>query len=182
MSAMALHHPGISIVATASAQLLDPESAPRRIPGVYADPGAWLVAEAVDAAIRSSDTDVLACATNVGVIGISEYATRHTLRLVAAGVPRDRVSPMRFAAASPGSLVGVTCTAFGFQGPTLMLSMSCAAAELATAAVAADWLGGNPPMASHVITSTYEVTEHGLHIARCSVITRQAPTGRSRRT
>ncbi|WEH35108.1 hypothetical protein PZB75_18135 [Streptomyces sp. AM 4-1-1] len=167
---------GTVLVGDAVVDLADPGKAPRRIPSTYADPVAWMMADAVAAALDACGADAPAELSEVAVIGISEHATRHTLRAVAAGVPAGRMSPMRFAAAGPGSLVGVVCAVFGFQGPTLMLPMPVADAAVVTRAMITDWLTGDAASAAHVVVVTHECAEDGRHRARCFVLGRRNTT------
>ncbi|MGA4847528.1 hypothetical protein ACOBQB_15150 [Streptomyces sp. G5(2025)] len=163
---------GAVVVGESDVRLDDPSAAPRRIPGTYADPVAWMMADAVAAALEGCGADAPTDRSEVAVIGISEYATRRTLQTVAAGVPAGRMSPMRFAAAGPGSLVGLVCAVFGFQGPTLMLPMPVTEATEVAKAMIADWLTDDFVSAAHAVVVTYDIAEDGRHRARCSVISR----------
>lgn len=49
-------------------------------------------------------------------------------------------SPIRYPAANPGSLVGVTCILHGFRGPTLNFVMAPAVGVPISLAMAASWL------------------------------------------
>lgn len=168
---LALDHPGLTVLATSVVDRADPGDAPRRISGVYADPATWLAAEAVGEILDPAALD----GRETGVIGVSEHATRHTLRMVAVGVPKARISPMRFAAASPGSLVGVICTSFGLRGPTSMLSMPPGDALPVATALAADWLAGPVQMAGHVLVVTHEIGDDDRHRARCALLSGAVP-------
>ncbi|SDM53287.1 hypothetical protein [Allokutzneria albata] len=142
----------------------DPTTAPRRISGIYADPVAWLITDAVAGVLN---TRAVLDPTSVGVLVVSEHSTEHTQRSVAEAVARGRISPMRFAAAGPGSLVGVVCAAFGFQGPTLLLSVPVEQARPVVDALLADWLHDS---AGHVVLVMHEVAEDGRHSVTCSVV------------
>lgn len=85
----------------------------------YADPAAWLVCDLVGQVLRDWPGEH----EPVGVLGVSEYATGDTLRRVAAEVVKQVVSPLRFVAASPGTLIGLSCLQFGLHGPSLLLTM-----------------------------------------------------------
>jgi beta-ketoacyl synthase-like protein len=146
------------------------EPAPRR-PGAsfYADPVAWLVADAVEAALRDAGDQVRAAATDTGVLSTSSEATRHTMgQLAGSG---GRVSPMKFAGASAGSITGVPCILFGLQGPSLVLSMSPAAGRAVARLVARSWLAaGN---CRYVVLNEHESVATG-HVVRSSVVDLQA--------
>jgi hypothetical protein len=118
----------------------------------------------------------------VGVVAVSEQATVRTLRALADAVPRGRISPMRFAGAGPGSVVGVVCSAFGFHGPASMLPMPLAPAVPLARALCGDWLLGDPPSAGHVLVVTHGTTDEGKHQAHCLVVSGPTPTRRPRRT
>ncbi|MEV6176192.1 hypothetical protein ACIHAR_04245 [Streptomyces sp. NPDC052016] len=173
---------GAVITGSATVHVDDPAAVRRRIPGVYADPVAWLMAEAVAAALEDCGDAAPGRPEEVGVIGVSEHATRHTLRALADAVPRGRLSPMRFAGAGPGSLVGVICSAFGFHGPVSMLPMPLGAAVTPVRALCGDWLLGDPPGAAHVLVVTHTTTDEGKHRAQSLVVSGPAPTRRPRRT
>jgi hypothetical protein len=89
----------------------------------YADPAAWITAAAVARAIAEV-RDLLAVSQHeVGMIAVSDQGPAHTMAEVNIATATGFSSPLRYAAASPGSLAGVTCIAFGFRGPTLNLTM-----------------------------------------------------------
>lgn len=151
----------------------DPGQAPRRIPRVYADPVAWLLAEAVGTALESCGEAAPANPRDVGVIGVAAHPTAVTLRSVSEAAGRGAVSPMRFAAAGPGAPVGLICAAFGFQGPTMMLPMPIGDATAAVRTLLADWLTGPARMARHVIVVTHHTTDGdpaARHVATGTVI------------
>ncbi|MCP3803419.1 hypothetical protein NLX83_29505 [Allokutzneria sp. A3M-2-11 16] len=164
------------ILARATTEVDDPTTAPRRIPGVYADPVAWLLADVVHTALADCETT---SPSRVGVIAVSEFATRDTLRQIADSAANGRVSPMRFAAAGPGSPVGLICSVFGFQGPTAVLPMPKESARTVIEALLADWLSGARPCVEQVVVVTHELTEDGGHRAECVVRGRTTPTPRS---
>ncbi|MBN1557749.1 MAG: hypothetical protein JW951_06345 [Lentisphaerae bacterium] len=89
----------------------------------YADPAAWTVAAAVYAALAPVRDRLEPLIERTGIIGISARppveATAAIRQAAAEGFP----SPLRYPAANPGSLIGVSCIAFGFRGPTLCLLM-----------------------------------------------------------
>ena len=88
--------------------------------GTYADPVAWLISSTVlQLLAQVGDEDSRG---RTGLIVASETATAETMRDVAAAAVHGRVSPMRFAAASPGTVVGVACATAGLRGPALLLT------------------------------------------------------------
>ncbi|HEX3647518.1 MAG TPA: beta-ketoacyl synthase N-terminal-like domain-containing protein [Pseudonocardiaceae bacterium] len=140
------------------------EPAPRR-PGAsfYADPVAWLVVDAVGAALR--DADVREAATETGVLSVSREATKRTmLQLAAAG---GRVSPMKFAGASAGSITGVACIEFGLQGPSMVLSMSPSDGRPVAQVIAKSWLAAGT--CRFVVLNEHESLDSG-HVVHSSVV------------
>ncbi|MBL1086715.1 hypothetical protein JK359_32945 [Streptomyces actinomycinicus] len=173
---------GTVLTGAATVEVDDPRTVRRRVSGVYADPVAWLMAEAVAAALQECGTAAPDRPEEVGVIGVSEHATRITLRALADAVPQGRLSPMRFAGAGPGALIGMVCSAFGFHGPVSMLPMPLAPAAPLARALCGDWLLGDPPGAAHVLVVTHATTDEGKHQAHCLVVSGPTPTRRLPRT
>ncbi|USQ88149.1 hypothetical protein NFX46_33050 [Streptomyces phaeoluteigriseus] len=173
---------GARVTGSATVETDDPSTAPRRVPGVYADPVAWLMTEAVAAALEACGDAAPEHPGEVGVVGVSEQATVRTLRALADAASRGRISPMRFAGAGAGSVVGVVCSAFGLHGPVSMLPMPLAPAVPLVRALCGDWLLGDPPSATHVLVVTHGTTDEGKHQAHCLVVSGPTPTRRPRRT
>jgi hypothetical protein len=138
----------------------------------YADPVAWLVVDAVEAALRlSADDDIRSAATDVAVLSVSAEATGHTMRQLAATSCRGRVSPMRFAGASAGSIAGLSCIMFGFKGPSLVLSMPPADGRPVAEIVARSWLtAGN---CRYVVLNEHEIRSGTTHSVRSSIVDQQ---------
>jgi hypothetical protein len=136
----------------------------RRGPLKYADPAAWLVRLAVDGARRTyaGPPD-----GPVGVIGVSEFATGHSLRAVAADAAAGHSSPRRFVAASPGTLIGLSCIEFGYDGPSMLLTMPETPGRELAAVIAGSWLTGDPPAAARVALVSYVIDAPGVHRATC---------------
>ncbi|WIV54928.1 hypothetical protein [Amycolatopsis nalaikhensis] len=129
----------------------------------YADPAAWLVCDLVGRALRDWPGD----RGPLAVLGVSEYATGDTLRRVAADVGKGTVSPLRFVAASPGTLVGLSCLQFGLHGPSLLLTMPPAEGLPVARVLAARWLSGAAPA---VLLVTHEVDRSGTHRGTCELL------------
>ncbi|QLI99755.1 hypothetical protein HZZ00_01330 [Streptomyces sp. NEAU-sy36] len=150
-----------------------PERHSRNGSSLFADPLAWLMAEAAEAAARDCRTglteigDLSEIGDLVGMIAISEVCTLDTMRLIARATPRGRLSPLKFAGANPGSLAGLACIRQGFRGPTLTLSMPPAAALRAALDVAAGWFGRGS--ARFVLLGTHR-QDGDTHAVRCAVL------------
>lgn len=143
----------------------------RRGASFYADPVAWLVADAVGAALASAGEPGRATGDDVAVVTVSEHATAHTMRQVAGMRDRGRVSPLRFAGANPGSVAGLACIVHGLRGPSLMLSMPPAQARSTVALLARAWLAGGA--CTRVVVSEHAARPQGGHTVRTVVLTSQ---------
>jgi hypothetical protein len=153
-----------SLVATdpVSVVVADLAEVERRGPRKFADPAAWLVRSALERARPALPEDVA-----VGVIGISEVATRQTLRAVAADAAQGHSSPRRFVAAGPGTVIGLGCVEFGYTGPSLLLTMPEAPGRELAGVLAEDWLASEPPAAGWVAIVSYTVDAPSVHRATC---------------
>ena len=89
----------------------------------YADPAAWTTAAAVMSALAGAEDLLAKWRHEIGMIAISDQGPGGTIAEVLAEGSRGFSQPMHYAAASPGTLVGVPCIAFGFRGPTMNLTM-----------------------------------------------------------
>ena len=87
----------------------------------YADPVAWTTATAIAHAVAAHAGPMRESRNRVAVFVASTQGPAESIASVAAGTRDGFPSPLRYPAANPGSLVGVTCIAFGFRGPTLNL-------------------------------------------------------------
>jgi len=140
----------------------------QRAASFYADPVAWLVVDAVGAALAEAGDEVRMCRNDVGVLSMSEAGTLHTMRQVESGAGRGRVSPLRFAGANPGSLAGLPCIVFGFKGPSLMLSMPPDAGRPVAAVVARAWLAAGG--CRYVVVNEHEQRADGGHAVRSVIV------------
>jgi hypothetical protein len=153
----------------------DPASARRPAPSFFADPAAWLVLAAIEAALGAAPAtpvDATDPADAVGVIAVSEVATGRSIGEVAAGAARGRVSPLRFAGANPGSLAGVACHLLGLRGPSMVLTMPPADGLPVAELLAAGWLARGA--AGRVVVATYQIEAAGRHTAHARAL---APGG-----
>jgi len=158
----------VPVLGFASASAADPATFSRNAPSFYADPVAWLVATAVGRAVERCDHELTRVRDDVGVVVLSEVATLTTMRAIAAGAARGRVSPIRFAGASPGLLAGLTCLRWKFRGPNLMLSMSPADGAGPAVAVVRGWLASGA--ARSVVLGAHFVSDGGVHVANCAIV------------
>ncbi|WP_053666612.1 hypothetical protein [Streptomyces sp. MMG1121] len=134
---------------------------------LFADPVAWLMAEAVARAVEDCPADLAAAGDHVAMIAISDVCTLDTMRTIARATPRGRLSPLKFAGANPGSVAGLPCIRGGFRGPTLTLSMPPEAALPAALAMAEGWIARGS--ARFVLVGAHRV-DGDAHGARACVL------------
>jgi hypothetical protein len=89
----------------------------------YADPAAWIIANAVARALATFGHPLTTYQHEVGMVVVSDQGPSTAMGEIQAAASAGFSSPLRYAASNPGSLVAVTCIAFGFRGPTLNLTM-----------------------------------------------------------
>jgi hypothetical protein len=147
-------------LADASAHSDGLAAAARRTASFYADPVAWLVVSALRAALGGAPSEVRSRVAEIGVLAVSEHGTRHTMRSVAASAARGRVSPLRFAGASPGSLAGLPCIVLGFRGPSLLLCMAPREAAGVAALTVSGWLASGQCRYAALAEHTAEGDRH----------------------
>ncbi|CAM5276674.1 coronafacic acid synthetase [Streptomyces pilosus] len=139
-----------------------------RVPSLYADPLAWLVADAVEPALAECAADVRAAREDVAVILVSAHCTLHTMDAVARSLPAPRVSPLRFAGANPGSAGSLLCLLHGFRGSSLTFSMTPEDGLPAARTVARSWLRSGS--ASYVVLCAHQRHGEKGHSVRCAVL------------
>jgi hypothetical protein len=124
--------------ATASEpELFDPKA---RATVRYADPASWITAAAIVKAMTPIRAMVMDHAHDVGVIVISDEGPTETIAAVAKAALEGQSSPLRYPAANPGAMAGVTCIALGFRGPTINLIMPPADGVVAGLIMCDGWL------------------------------------------
>jgi hypothetical protein len=106
----------------------------------YADPAAWITAAAVAQAMARANDRVDPWRHEIGLAVVSDHGPRETMDQVQAAADEGFSSPLRYAAANPGSLAGVACIAFGLRGPTLNLTMPPREGIPIVILVAREWL------------------------------------------
>ncbi|MDR3034280.1 MAG: hypothetical protein LBV78_14405 [Kitasatospora sp.] len=134
------------------------------------DPACWAVLDAVGAALEElagGAGPAVADGSRVGVIVVSEEATAQTLHRLVAETASGGFSPRQFVAASPGTVVGTSCSAYGLGGPSLLLTMPPGRGRPVAAELARQWLGGRRPRASAVALVLCRQAPEGHHLAEC---------------
>ncbi len=89
----------------------------------YADPAAWITVTAVANAVEAARDAVAAAHDRVGVVVTSADGPVEAMAAMCEASRGGSSSPIRFPASNAGSLAGLTSIAFGFRGPTLMLTL-----------------------------------------------------------
>jgi hypothetical protein len=150
----------LTIVGSGTVSTGDPPSLSRNAASFYADPAAWLVTAAVQRALDDCAEDVLGEPDEVAVIVVSSRGTEATMMGIARSARAGRVSPLRFAGASPGILAGLPCARLGLRGPSVMVTMS-GRDGLATAALLADsWLRAEQARYALVVSHRQDDDRH----------------------
>jgi hypothetical protein len=130
--------PAVCPVGAGTVSVPDPASVAANRASFYAEPAAWLVDAAVGEALRTTATNL--DPATVGVVVISDAPTSATMRQIAAGAARGRVSPLRFAGGNPSILAGLTCIQRGFRGPAGVFVGDVGDGVGLALTTAADWL------------------------------------------
>lgn len=106
-----------------------------RIP--FADPSAWFVAGVVKTLIdQLSEVG----REQIGTILIDPIGPREVIRDLRVLRKEKTTSPMRFAAATPSSLLAVSCILYGLRGPSLVLLCSAREGIVVAAHTAHQWM------------------------------------------
>lgn len=134
----------------------------------YADRAAWTTAAAVARAVAPVRQELVRGRDRVGVVVTSAHGPSETLAVVARDARDGYGSPLRYPAASPGSLVGVCCILFGFRGPTLNLLMRSCEGVAAAGFAAGRWLAGGA--AGYMVVAVCVRLPMGNQAARALVL------------
>ncbi|HEY1257329.1 MAG TPA: hypothetical protein VGF01_21370 [Terracidiphilus sp.] len=90
----------------------------------YADPAAWITANAVHFALAGAQTILAEFRHQIGIITVSDQGPSQSMAKMQADGETGFSSPLHYAASGPWTLAGVSCIAFGLRGPTLNLTMN----------------------------------------------------------
>ncbi|PZG46584.1 coronafacic acid synthetase [Spongiactinospora gelatinilytica] len=159
---------GVVVLATGEATRAELRPVRSRIPSLYADPLAWLVLDAVEDALSTCSDELYEARDEVAVILISPFCTLQTMEAVARSAPGGRVSPLRFAGASPGGGGSLTCVARGFRGPSLTLATRPGNGLPVARTLARSWLRSG--QAAYAVVSAHEAMAEGGHRVRTAVL------------
>jgi hypothetical protein len=126
----------------------------------YADPAAWTTATAVANALAGAEELLAKWRHEIGMIAISDQGPGGTMAEVQAEGAKGLSMPMHYAAASPGTLVGVPCIAFGLRGPTINLIMAPREGIPLAMTLCAGWLERN--IAQLMVLATCRTGSYGM--------------------
>ena len=132
----------------------------------YADPAAWLTANAVANAIEASGREL--CHDRTGVVVTSAEGPAEATAAMNEAARQGSSSPIRFPASNAGSLAGLTSIAFTFRGPTLMLTMPPARGVPVALLLARAWLLRG--VAEHMVVAAHGTPVGGRALARCLLL------------
>jgi hypothetical protein len=138
----------------------------------YADPAAWTTATAVANALAGAEELLAKWQHEIGMIAISDLGPGATMAEVQAEGTKGFSQPMHYAAASPGTLVGVPCIAFGFRGPTMNLTMAPQEGIPVALTLCSGWL--TRKAAKLMVVATCRVTNSGTMMSHAVLL---APHG-----
>jgi hypothetical protein len=109
----------------------------RNRPSFYATPVAWAVANFTQSLIEDEGGIV---PHHTGLIVVSDECSLATIREISRTAAQGKISPLRFAGASPSIVAGVAALEQGLRGPTVCLTMPPAHAESAILAMINYWI------------------------------------------
>jgi hypothetical protein len=109
----------------------------RNKPSFYAPPVAWAVANFTQLLIEAEGEIV---PHHTGMIVVSDECSLSTIRDLSRTAAQGKISPLRFAGASPSIVVGLAALEQGIRGPTVCLTMSPAHASSAIVALIDYWI------------------------------------------
>jgi hypothetical protein len=144
---------------------------PRALAAVrYADPAAWVIATAVARALAPVKEQLATAGDQVGVVVTGAQGPVETITTVATAAREGFTSPLRFPAANPGSLAGVTCIAFGVRGPSLSLLLPPAEGVPLGLLLASAWI--HRGVVPFVVLAACSRGESGRPVARSLLLAR----------
>ncbi len=89
----------------------------------FADPAAWITANAVHHALAGAEGILAEFRHQIGILTISDQGPGKSMAKMQTDGEAGFSSPLHYAASGPWTLAGVSCIAFGLRGPTLNLTM-----------------------------------------------------------
>jgi hypothetical protein len=109
----------------------------------FADPAAWITANAVHHALAGAEGILAEFRHQIGIITVSDQGPAKSMAKMQADGETGFSSPLHYAASGPWTLAGVSCIAFGLRGPTLNLTMEPREGVPVALGLCAGWLTRN---------------------------------------
>ena len=138
----------------------------------YADPAAWITANAVTRAVAGAESLLAEWRHEIGIVAIGDQGPGKSMADVQAAAVTGFSSPLHYAASSPGTLAGVSCIAFGLRGPTMNLTMPPQDGIPVAMMLCAGWLARRA--ARFMIVATCHTGSSGTTVSRAMLL---APPG-----
>jgi hypothetical protein len=138
----------------------------------YADPVAWITANAVHHALAGAEGILAEFRHQIGIITISDQGPGQSMAKMQADGKTGFSSPLHYAAAGPWTLAGVSCIAFGLRGPTLNLTMEPRDGVPVALGLCAGWLARR--VAPFIVVAGCRADGSGAIMSRAVLL---APTG-----
>jgi hypothetical protein len=115
----------VMVVGTGEATSHDPGLFEAKIRATvrFADPAAWITANAVHHALARAEGILAEFRHQIGIITVSDQGPSQSMAKMQADGETGFSSPLHYAASGPWTLAGVSCIVFGLRGPTLNLTM-----------------------------------------------------------
>jgi hypothetical protein len=134
----------------------------------YADPAAWITANAVHFALAGVEGILAEFRHQIGIITISDQGPGKSMAKMVADGKTGFSSPLHYAAAGPWTLAGVSCIAFGLRGPTLNLTMDPRDGVPVALGLCAGWLTGK--VAPFMIVAASRADGSGSAVSRAVLL------------
>jgi len=144
----------------------------------YADPAAWITANAVKFALAGAEDLLADWRHEIGIVTIGDQGPGTSMAKVQADGETGFSSPLHYAASSPGTLVGVPCIAFGLRGPTMNLTMAPQDGLPVALMLCEGWL--KRKAARLMIVATCQTASLGATLSRAALIAPQGFIGTDR--
>jgi hypothetical protein len=141
----------------------------------YADPAAWITANAVTHALAGAADLLAEWRHEIGMVAIGDQGPGQSMAKVQADGTTGFSSPLHYAASSPGTLAGVSCIAFGLRGPTMNLTMAPADGLPVATMLCAGWL--ERKVARLMIVATCHTGSSGATMSRAALLAPQGFSG-----
>jgi hypothetical protein len=134
----------------------------------YADPAAWITANAVHHALAGAGEILAEFRHQIGIITISDQGPEKSMAKMQADGETSFSSPLHYAASGPWTLAGVSCIAFGLRGPTLNLTMEPRTGVPVALGLCAGWLTRN--VAPFVVVAASRADTFGSTVSRAALL------------